>query len=317
MKDIWQFILSKLNQDSVVYLLTVLKHKGSSPGRQGFKMVISDNDEIYGSIGGGVMEYNMVELCKELLKKKEYKPFIKRQIHKGTIIDGSGMICSGEQTIVFYPITQNNIDTIQNLTGIYSSNKSGVLSISPSNFSFSAKKDLNTKFNLTLTSEKEWSYDELINKKEIIYIVGAGHVGLATSKLMSDLGFYVILLDNRAHLNTFEKNLSPNEKRIIDYVDIASHIPESNSAYVGIMTNKYTDDKLVLSKLLGKSYKYIGVLGSVSKLKLMMEVLEKEGLSAKELKKVHAPIGMKISSQTPQEIAISIAAEIIYTRNKQ
>ena len=316
MMNLWQFILSKLNQHSVVYLLTVIKHKGSSPGRQGFKMVISDNDEIFGSIGGGVMEYNMVERCKDLLKKKEYKAFTKRQIHKGTIIDGSGMICSGEQTIAFYPITRNNLETIQNIIGIYSNNKSGVLSISPSNFSFSTKMDLKTKFKLTLTNTNEWSYDELINKKDIIYIIGAGHVGLATSELMSAIGFYVILLDNRAHLNTFEKNLKANEKRIIDYADVASHIPESNSTYVGIMTNKYTDDKLVLSKLLGKSYKYIGVLGSDSKLKLMMEVLEKEGLSAKELKKVHAPIGITIRSQTPQEIAVSIAAEIISIRNK-
>ena len=83
------------------------------------------------------------------------------------------------------------------------------------------------------------------------------------------------------------------------------------------MTNKYTDDKLVLRKLLGNSYKYIGVLGSVSKLELMMEVLEKEGLSAKELKKVHAPIGMRISSKTPEEIAVSIAAEIISIRNNK
>ena len=317
MKNLWQFILSKLNQHAVVYLLTVIKHKGSSPGRQGFKMVVSDNEEIYGSIGGGVMEYNMVELCKELLKKKDYKPFIKRQIHKGTIIDGSGMICSGEQTIAFYPITQNNIETIKKLIGAYSSSKSGVLSISPSGISFSIEKILKTKFHHTHMSENEWSYDELINKKDLIYIIGAGHVGLATSKLMSNLGFYVILLDNRTHLNTFEKNAVANEKKIIDYADIATHIPENNSAFVTIMTNKYTDDKLVLSNLLGKSYKYIGVLGSVSKLKLMMEVLENEGFSAKELKKVHAPIGMRISSQTPEEIAVSIAAEIISIRNNE
>ena len=317
MKHPWQFILSKLNQHAVVYLLTVLHHKGSSPGRQGFKMVVSDNDEIFGSIGGGVMEYNLVELCKDLLKKKDYKPFVKRQIHKGTVIDGSGMICSGEQTIAFYPITQNNTETIKNLIGIYSSNKSGVLSISPSNFSFSAEKDLNTKFHHTHMSENEWSYDELINKKDLFYIIGAGHVGLATSKLMRNLGFYVILLDNRTHLNTFEKNAVANEKQIIDYVDIARHVPENNSAFVTIMTNKYTDDKLVLSNLLGNSYRYIGVLGSVSKLKLMMEVLEKEGFSAKELKKVHAPIGMRISSKTPEEIAVSIAAEIISIRNNK
>ena len=97
----WQFIKKKLEQKCTLYLMTVIHHKGSSPGRQGFKMVVANDNEIYGSVGGGVMEYNLVEFCKEQLKDSEPKSFLKRQIHKGTIVDGSGMICSGEQTVIF------------------------------------------------------------------------------------------------------------------------------------------------------------------------------------------------------------------------
>ena len=104
----WQFIQQKLAQDQSVYLLTVIQHKGSSPGRQGFKMAVADDHEIFGSVGGGIMEYNLVELCKEFLQNHDPKPFIKRQIHKGTIVDGSGMICSGEQTVIFYPLDRSH-----------------------------------------------------------------------------------------------------------------------------------------------------------------------------------------------------------------
>ena len=123
----WQFIQQKLKQDQSVYLLTVIQHKGSSPGRQGFKMVVADDHEIYGSIGGGVMEYNLVELCKELIKNKEKTSFIKHQIHRGTIVDGSGMICSGEQTVIFYPLNRSHLTIIENILAIYSDQMSGLL----------------------------------------------------------------------------------------------------------------------------------------------------------------------------------------------
>jgi len=314
---LWQFIHSKLSQDKVVYLMTVIQHKGSSPGRQGFKMVVADDNEIYGSIGGGVMEYNLVELCKELLQSRNPKPFIKHQIHKGTIVDGSGMICSGEQTVIFYPLDKSNLISIQTILTAYTNNKSGTLSISPEKFTFTINGESTSKFSYTHTNESDWSYNELLNKKDIVYIVGGGHVGLGAAKLLKQLGFSVIVFDNRSHLNTFEENSYADKKQIIDYNNVSDYIPESNSAYVAIMTNKYTDDKLVLSKLARNNYQFIGVLGSKAKLKLMFEVLQKEGFTKDELDKIYAPIGLHIYSQTPEEIAVSIAAQIITIKNKK
>jgi len=312
---LWKFIHTKLSQDKTVYLMTVIQHKGSSPGRQGFKMAVADDSEISGSIGGGVMEFNLVELCKELLLAKTSMPFIKHQIHKGTIVDGSGMICSGEQTVIFYSLNKSKLSTIESILTGYAENKSGILSIHPEDFTFKMDDVLSTTYNYMHTSESNWSYHEFLNKKDILYIVGGGHVGLATSKLLKQLGFYIIVFDDRTHLNTFEENSYADEKSIIDYNDVSESIPESSSAYVAIMTNKYTDDKLALSKLINKEYKFIGVLGSKAKLKLMFKVLLKEGVTQNQLDKVHAPIGLHIYSQTPEEIAVSIAAQIILIKN--
>jgi xanthine dehydrogenase accessory factor len=313
----WQFILSKILQKKTVYLLTVSHHKGSSPGRQGFKMVVANDAEIYGSIGGGVMEFNLAELCKELLQKGNPKSFIKHQIHKGTIVDGSGMICSGEQTVIFYPLDYLNLDFVVKIVDNLDENKSGLLSINPNSVEFSTNKASNDRYSFIYKDENNWSYHEQLNQKDILYIIGGGHVSLATSKLFKELGFYTFVFDDRANLNTLEANSYANKKEIVDYENIAAYIPESNYAYVAIMTNKYTDDKIVLSKLLDKSYKFIGVLGSSAKLKLMLEVLEKEGFNKNILSKIHAPIGIKIFSQTPEEIAVSIAAQITSIKNQK
>lgn len=314
--NFWQFIHSKISQKKIIYLLTVIQHKGSSPGRQGFKMVVTQ-DEIFGSIGGGVMEFSLVELCKELLQKEKPTTFIKHQIHKGTIVDGSGMICSGEQTIVFHPLDASHISLVSDIIDTFKQHKSGLLSLTPKSIEFSSQKNNATQYKYTHESESIWSYDEQLNQKNILYIVGGGHVGLATTKLFSELGFYTIVFDNRPHLNTFEDNSYANKKEIIDYSDVAEHIPENNSSYIAIMTNKYTDDKLALSKLINRNYKFIGVLGSTAKLDLMFEVLQKEGFTKSQLDKVYAPIGKKIYSQTPLEIAVSIASQIIEIKNKR
>ena len=221
----WQFIHSKISQKKAVYLLTVIQHTGSSPGRQGFKMVVADDTEIFGSIGGGIMEFNLVEHCKELLQREKPLSFIKYQIHKGTVADGSGMICSGEQTIVFYLLEHSNISMISSIINSLKENKSGLLSITPNSIEFSVNKSSNNTYAYTHLNKNEWSFDEQLNQKDILYIIGSGHVGLATTKLFSELGFYTVIFDNRAHLNTFEANSYANEKDIINYSAVAEHIP--------------------------------------------------------------------------------------------
>ncbi|MDT7832860.1 XdhC family protein [Flavobacteriaceae bacterium S356] len=311
---LWQHLLHKLEENRKAYLLTVIENFGSSPGRKGFKMIVVDDGFIFGSIGGGVMEHALVEETKKLLTLADMPIFLRKQIHKGKIKDGSGMICSGEQTVVFHPLNATHISDVKRIIDCLKLDKKGTLLLSHTSFSFSYK-EMKKQFDNQIVSTKEWSFKEQIGFKNRLYIVGAGHVSLAVSDLFSNLGFYVTIFDNRQNLNTFDLNTSAHQKRMIDYNQISDYILEGDATYVTIMTNTYLDDKLVLSKILKNTFKYVGVLGSTAKLKTMWEVLQQEGFTPKQLSTIKAPIGLSIKSQTPEEIAVSIAAEVIQLKN--
>ena len=311
----WQHLLSKLQEKQHVYLLTVIENSGSSPGRKGFKMLVAQDGFIFGSVGGGVMEFSLVEEAQNLLKIADLKIFFKKQIHQGNIKDGSGMICSGEQTVVFHPLNSDHISVVKGIIDCLQHNQQKTLQLSPSTFGFSDTA-IENKYKTSINTAEDWTFKELIGFKNTLYIVGGGHVGLAVSELFLKLGFYVVVFDNRTQLNTFEGNQFAHKKQLIAYSEIENYISEGKDSYIAIMTNKYTDDKIVLSQLIRNNYKFIGVLGSIAKLKTMWTALLKEGFTQKELNRIHAPIGIAIKSQTPDEIAISIAAQIIQVKNE-
>lgn len=307
---IWQHILSKLQDNQKVYLLTVVQNQGSSPGRQGFKMMVAQDGTIFGSIGGGVMEYKLVEKAKKRLLTNKLSSLLTKQIHQAKTPNSSGMICSGEQTVVFSALSGKNITPIQK---ILQEKKDVVLLLSVKNVSFSFDSTLKNPV-FQYQDQKNWLYKEPLHNKKTVYIVGSGHVGLATSEILKFLNYNVIVLDNRKNLNTFNQNNFALKKEIINYHTIQEHIPNQPNSIVIIMTNKYTDDKLILEKLLIKKqikYSYIGVLGSKAKIQTMFKALQENDINSELLKQVHAPIGISIKSQTPQEIAVSIAAELI------
>lgn len=313
--EFWQQLLQKLRAKQHVYLLTVIQNLGSSPGRKGFKMLVAQDEFIFGSIGGGIMEFTLVEEIKELLKLKELPIFFRKQLHQGNGKDKSGMICSGEQTVIFHPLNSAHILLIETIINCLQNNQQKTLSLSPTRIELIENR-ISERYQTVITSAMDWNFKELIGFKETLYIVGGGHVGLAVSQLFKQLDFHVVVFDNRDNLNTLEVNNFAHEKHVINYLEIAKHIKQGNDSYVAIMTNKYTDDKLVLSKIIRNQHKFIGVLGSKAKLKTMWEVLQKEGFSLDELNQIHAPIGLSIKSQTPEEIAVSIAAEIIRMKNE-
>ncbi|WP_299123254.1 XdhC/CoxI family protein [uncultured Tenacibaculum sp.] len=312
--EFWKHVLEQLQNNQKLYVLTVIENFGSSPGRKGFKMLVTQNKFIYGSVGGGVMEFSLVEEAQELLQKEHSPTFIKKQIHKGNIKDGSGMICSGEQTVAFHCLHNEHITTIQELLICLQNGEKGSLQLTPNSFTFT-KETIENQFEYQINTNNDWYFKEHIGFKETLYIVGGGHVGVAVSELFIKLGFHVVIFDNRENLNTLENNKFAHQKLIIDYNNVSDYIIKGNSSYVAIMTNKYTDDKLVLSKLLKNNYKFMGVLGSKAKLKTMWDVLLQEGFTQEELNTVHAPIGISIKSETPEEIAVSIAAQIIQVKN--
>jgi len=304
-------LLSKLQDNQNVYLLTVIENVGSSPGRQGFKMFISQDGFMLGSIGGGIMEYQFVEKVKKDLKAEKLEILFKRQIHqKKEQKDSSGMICSGEQTVVFHPLNKKDIPVIKKIISSIKHNKKGTLELNHEGVFFhNTILDKQFKFH----NQQNWTFKEQLAYKEVFFIIGGGHVGLATSQIMNYLGFYVVIFDNRKDLNTLEKNEFADEKHVIDYQEIEKYIKPNN--FVAIMTSNFIDDKQILFKIINIQHHYLGVLGSKAKTKTIFNELRNKGFSKEQLDQVFAPIGFPIKSQTPEEIAISIGAQVVKVRN--
>jgi len=314
----WQLIDKSLQHDIPVMLLYVLESKGSSPGRQGFLMAVNVTGEMQGSIGGGIMEHKFIEMAKEHLAKNIREQEVRKQIHdKAAAKDQSGMICSGEQTIFLYHLQKNDRHHIKNIIESIQENQNGLLTLSPSGIFFTSKAEPYFNYHFHFVNKNNWQYQEKTGYKNHIYIIGGGHCSLALSQLMSGMDFYIHLFDNREALHTMEQNNFALEKIVVnDFTLLSELIPSGNNNYVVIMTFGYRTDEEALRALLDKDFKYLGLLGSKYKTGKMLSEFKKEGVTAKVLKAIHAPIGIPIKSKTPEEIAISIAAQIIKVKNE-
>ncbi len=352
MKDLelLHFIESHLQQNQRVVLMVVVQSSGSSPGRQGFKMVVTEDGTMFGSIGGGVMEVNLVETAKEFVvlsdedASKKYghsSVFGEEQVHRKNSPNSSGMICSGKQHIIFVKISPSELKKISSFSkslanyqrGIFSIGDKGLIVYTPkmtnldeyfSEEDFASIKGdffdnfwavIKKKFILVSTFN-DWGYAEKLGSQNKIYIIGGGHCALALSEIMSKLGFHISLFEDRPNLNTLEKNKFAHSIKIIEsYEQIGELIVSDKSAYVVVMTLGYKFDEIVIRQLFDKKFKYFGVLGSKAKMKTLLKTLEKDGFDKNKLSKIHTPIGLPINSHTPEEIAVSIAAEIIAVKN--
>jgi xanthine dehydrogenase accessory factor len=314
--NIWKFIQSKLLQDIDLMLLIVVQSSGSSPGKPGFKMAVTHTKELFGSIGGGNVEHEMVELAHSLLNSGKPTPFLKKSVHNPNAGENSsGLICSGSQDVIFFSMNKVHLQTIDAIINGQETGK-GAIKITNNDFIYQKDEDIENQFHVRILSDTEWEYLEKPGKLNKICIIGAGHVGLALSKIMNDLDFKVELYDDRLGLNTFENNEYVNKKLKIDYNEIDNLIDGGNNVYAVIMTFGHQSDELVFHKLRNKNLKYLGMLGSKAKVKKIFENTGFDANAAYALK-VHSPVGLPINSQTPAEIAVSIAAEIIKIKNSE
>lgn len=313
--EVWQYINHNLHNSNKIILLWVLESEGSSPGRRGFKMAVSANGGFDGTIGGGMMEHKLVEKAKTLLASDETEISLMRQYHdKQHSKDQSGMICSGSQLIAFVPISINEKKIIEGVVKSLENEKKELVFLSPAGIKII--EDDSIMPGLKYSTDEDWQYAEYIDQRPVIHIIGGGHVGLALSELMSYLGFYIKLYDNRPDLNTIAHNTFANEKIIVDYNKIGDVINDNPDEYVAIMTFGYRDDKIVFGKLMDKRFLYIGMIGSEAKIKTLFKEFEEEGIDPDRWRHVFIPIGLNIFSKTAKEIAVSVAAEIIHEKNK-
>lgn len=311
--DFWRALSAELQAGRPTVLVHVVESMGSSPGRAGFRLFVRADGSLCGSIGGGSMEHKLVELVRSLHGKPEAFPFLKRQVHRSDApAERSGMICSGEQSMAFLRLTAADASAIDHLVQALEAGRSTVLHLHPQGLSVGEQAQ---ELGFRQNSGSDWGYRERIAFAEHVLIIGGGHVGMALSRTMAQLGFHVHQMDDRPALNTMEANVHAHQRTVTDYTAVGTLIADDPSLYVVLVSFGYRTDDVLLRQLVRKRFKYLGMLGSAEKVKRLFAGMLADGWTAEELARVRAPIGLPINSRTPEEIAVSIAAEIVQVKN--
>lgn len=158
---------------------------------------------------------------------------------------------------------------------------------------------------------------EPIISQPTVYIFGAGHIGFAVSKIAKMTGFRVVVVDDRPTYANKDKFPDADEFYVDDPATTVTKLNIGKNAYLVIACRGHLEDQRVLEKAIKTPAAYIGMLGSRKKNKTIFSNLKAKGIPQEMLDKVHAPIGLPIATETPEEIAVSIMAEIIDIRSKK
>ena len=158
---------------------------------------------------------------------------------------------------------------------------------------------------------------EPILPRSVLYIFGGGHIAFSLVRIGKILDFKVVVIDDREAYANPERFPEADETIADDYPNTFPRISVDKSSYIVIVTRGHAYDQTVLEWAITTNPKYIGMIGSRKKNKKIYDNLIAKGFSENDLKSVHAPIGLSINAETPEEIAISIMAEIIKTRRSK
>ena len=300
----WAFALEAIEAEKRTVLVVVVDHSGSVPGVTGTFVVVTADGQA-GTIGGGAAEHTLVERARNHAGPAELTEFV----HTET---GDGTLCNGVQTFAVVPLGLHDAPAIREILTTLREHDFGTLAVGPGGVSFARGGEGPRAFH---TIESGWLFTDQVGLADTLTIVGGGHVALALSRVMATLPFRIVVLDNRSGLETMAENGFAHEKRVIDYDRVAEHVPVGDRSWVVVMTFGHEHDREVVERLLGHDVRYLGLMGSATKIKRLFSDMEAAGADPAAVARVRAPIGMAIRSHTPEEIAISVACEIIAVRN--
>lgn len=349
MKNIYSRINSWLERKEPVALATIIESEGSTPQVAGASALFSEQGLLGGTLGGGIIEADAQAKAARCLKegKSLYYEFELR----GDSLASEEAICGGSVSILIDASPLQHLETFRRLKESLFSRQAGLLiskvRMRPSgDVSISrrwlgenlALKDIEEEEISSIGKEIEESSREgvpkLIRKKErgegeILFflerlsplpqlvIAGAGHIGQAVAHLGGFLGFEVTVIDDRAEFANPERFPEAGAIIVADIGKAVAGFPISSDTYVVIVTRGHSHDTEALRACIHSPAAYIGMIGSRRKVSLMREKFISEGwATAVEFDRVHAPIGLEIGSKTVEEIAVSIAAELVHVRSE-
>jgi Xanthine and CO dehydrogenases maturation factor, XdhC/CoxF family len=332
MKQTIQIVIEQLEKGKDMALTTLIAGIGSTPRGAGTHMWASSDGSSGGTIGGGMVEHKASLKAVEAL---EHKTSILQEYNLGSNDAASiGMICGGSVAAYCQYISHKDAKTLDlfkqmkealgedekawfilDITetsewkmGLYTE-KSGLFGLDICE----VKEMLKNKAGEMKVGERCY-YIEPIIKAGIVYVFGGGHVSQALVPVLTNLDFTCVVFDDREEFANAKRFPSAKETHVGEFTNIGNYINITKHDYVIVMTKGHKGDYDVQAHALSKKPFYIGVMGSKAKLGNNAKILMEKGFTKEEIDKCHMPIGLAIHAETPEELAISVAGELIMLR---
>lgn len=337
--------LCELSENGESFVLaTILSQSGSTPRLAGTKMAIRQDGNIVGTVGGGLVEAQVIKTGSEIFQTR--RPQIREFRLNADIADTMDMICGGCLEILL-EYAEANPETLKMYQRIclalqrrekmlmvavldmqdekkmglqrclISGNQviHGTFSFSESLLASLTERMRGNRAPTVISEDKHKFLIEPLFVPGTVYLFGAGHVSRQMAILTKMTDFQTVVLDDRSEFANPQRFPTADEIRVPACFETAfSELSMDKDSYIVILTRGHSHDKTVLAQALRTDAGYIGMIGSHRKRDAIYKALLNEGFAEKDLKRVYSPIGLDIGAETPEEIAVSIAAELIEVR---
>lgn len=321
MTDINHRIFAAVDAGRDVIIATVLHTEGSVPRKSGAKLLIYHDGSSEGSIGGGAVEGDVLAIARELFRTK--KSIIKKySFNADEDINSLNLVCGGSMDILieYADCGEENRAFYGSIGGCLARGEE-VITVRKLAYeahglvignSIADKCRMDTNVKLFFDGD---SIFERIKPQDSLYIIGAGHVGRETARFAKRVGFSVTVMDDRAEYADAE--FFPDADRLVTVTDYKKLFIQENIngySYIAIATRGHEHDMEALESALRTGAGYIGMMGSRKKKATIFARLSDIGFSDMDMSRISSPIGLEIGAETPEEIALSIVAEMVRHR---
>jgi xanthine dehydrogenase accessory factor len=296
------------------FVALVVDHTRHSPGTRGATLAIVDEGPPIGTIGGGGMEADVVRAGRAALAGPADARIV--TLHHRSDAPGarSGLVCAGRQTnlyAVLEPAAHGAAlaEAAARLRG----DRAGVLVIGPDGAA-RVEDGAPDPARPPVERADEGVRIQLLRQDRAV-IFGGGHCGLALSRQLAWLGFHVTVAEVRADLFTLTANDWADEALTgPDFADLAGRVRHPEITFAVVMTANLGSDVRALRGALRAPFPFVGVMGAPAKIARIREALAEAGFAESDLARITAPVGLPIPSDRPEEIAVSVAAQILQLR---
>ena len=354
MEDIYAEIIKALEEKEKLALATLITRVGSAPRGVGAKYLVKEEGTSFGSIGGGCVEAEVWQGAREVMKKQEggvlHFSLTAEQLAEGGLICGGNIDIFveplQEECIPIYrevmKMKQKGgaavLATLISMDGVFPKGEKSKALFKTSGEKVGSlfnEKELEKRIlqeSEALLNEKKpkvivlrsgredasWKKMEVllepILSEPTVYIFGAGHISQQLSPLAKRVHFKVVVIDDREMFANRERFPEADKVIVSEFEECFDRFSIDESSYIVIVTRGHLYDGFVLEQAVKMNARYIGMIGSKKKIRTLYQNLMERGVPKETLNRVHAPIGIDINSETPEEIAVSIVAELIKVR---